>query len=74
MNIPQRDTIGKISAVVQIILFLLLFIGIYLLLRRVVQAWYLRLLILLADYFAVSMLTYLVIRPLAEKIEKKIRK
>ena len=74
MNIPQKDTIGKISALVQLICFLVLFLGIYLLLRRVIHAWYLRVLILIADYAAVSLLTFRLIRPLAEIIEQKFRK
>lgn len=73
-NVPEQDRIGKLSSLIQLICFLVLFLGIYLLLRRVVHAWFLRVLILLADYFVVSMITYLVIRPAAQKIEAKFRK
>lgn len=74
LNIPQKDGLGKAFAIIQLILFLVLFVGIYLLLRRLVHAWYLRVLVLLADYFAVSMVTYLLIRPAAQKLENKLRK
>lgn len=73
-KIPAQDGIGKASAMVQLICFLVLFVGIYLLLRRVVHAWFLRVLILLADYFVVSMVTFLVIKPAAQKLEDKLRK
>lgn len=72
-KLPVQDGIGKVSTCIQLICFLLLFLIIYLPLRNVVHAWFLRILILLADYAVVSMVTYLVIRPAAEKIEAKFR-
>lgn len=74
IKLPQQDRIAKISSLIQLIIFVILFLTIYLLLRRVVHSWILRILILLADYIAVSMFVYAVIRPLFAKIEERIRK
>lgn len=65
---------GRLTALVQLICFLVIFIGIYLLLRKAVHSVLLRILILIADYFVTALLTYLVIRPAALKIEAKLRK
>ncbi len=74
-QIPEEhQNMGKLTAFLQLICFLIVFISIYVILRKAVQAWYLRILILLADYFVTAMFTYLVIRPLASKIENKIKK
>ena len=73
-NLPEHDGIGKVSSVIQLICFLVLFIGIYLLLRKVVHAFILRLLILIVDYIVVSLFTYLCIRPLAIRAENAFRK
>lgn len=73
-KVPAQDGIGKLSALLQLICFLVLFVGIYLLLRRVVHAWFLRVAVLLADYFVVSIVTYLIIKPAAQKLEDKLRK
>ncbi|MBR6718930.1 MAG: hypothetical protein IKI77_11390 [Oscillospiraceae bacterium] len=73
-NLPEQDGIGKVSSVIQLICFLVLFIGIYLLLRKVVHAFILRLLILIVDYIVVSLFTYLCIRPLAIHAENAFRK
>ena len=45
-KLPEQDGVGKVSSVIQLICFLVLFLGIYLLLRKVVHAFVLRLLIL----------------------------
>ena len=74
IKLPQQDRIAKISSLIQLIIFVILFLTIYLLLRRVVHSWILRILILLVDYAAVSMIVYVVIRPLFAKIEDRIRK
>ena len=74
LNLPEQDGIGKVSSAVQLICFLVLFIGIYLLLRKVVHAFILRLLILIVDYIVVSLFTYLCIRPLAIRAENAFRK
>ena len=74
MNFPQQGNTGKGAALVQLICFLVLFLGIYLIFRRFVHAWDLRLLILIADYAAVSLITFVLIKPLTEKTGKKSRK
>ena len=73
-KLPERDGIGKISAVIQLVVFAALFLTIYLLLRRVVHSVLLRILILAADYFIVSLFTYVVIRPLMTRMEEAFRK
>lgn len=73
-KLPEQDGIGKVSSFVQFLLFLVMFLGIYLLLRKVVHATWLRILILIGDYFVVSLITYLVIRPLAMRAEAALRK
>lgn len=73
-KLPEQDGIGKLSTVLQLICFLVLFLGIYLPLRQVVHAVILRILILIVDYAVVSMITFTVIRPAAQKLEAKLRK
>ncbi len=73
-KLPEQDGAGKLSSVIQLILFLVLFMTIYLLLRRVVHSLPLRILILIGDYFIVSLFTYLVIRPLMMRLEAALRK
>lgn len=72
-KLPEQDGVGKVSSVIQLICFLVLFLGIYLLLRKVVHAFVLRLLILIVDYVVVSLFTYVCIRPLAIRAEKAFR-
>ena len=73
-NIPKQDGIGKAFSVIQLVIFLALFLTVYLLLRKVVHSTLLRILILIGDYFVVSLLTYLVIRPLMMRAEAALRK
>ena len=73
-KLPEQDGVGKASSFIQFLLFLVMFVGIYLVLRRFVHATWLRILILIADYFTVSLITYLVIRPLAMRAEAALRK
>ena len=74
VKIPQQDGIGKLFTFLQFACFAVLFIVIYLVLRRMVHSTLLRILILAADYFVVSLITYLVIRPLAMRAEAAVRK
>ena len=74
VKIPQQDGIGKLFTFLQFACFAVLFIVIYLVLRRLVHSTLLRILILAADYFVVSLITYLVIRPLAMRAEAAVRK
>lgn len=74
LKIPEQDSIGKVFSVLQLVIFLALFLTVYLLLRKVVHSALLRVLILIGDYFVVSLLTYLVIRPLMMRAEAALRK
>ncbi len=73
-KLPEQDGIGKVSSFIQFAMFLVMFVGIYLLLRKLVHATLLRILILVLDYFVVSLITYVVIRPLAMRAEAAFRK
>lgn len=74
-KIPEEmQNMGKLAAFIQLICFLAIFIGIYLLLRQVVHSTILRILILIADYFVTALISYLLIRPAAMKIESKLKK
>lgn len=72
-ELPQQDNIAKVFSVLQFLCFLVLFIGLYLLMRRLVHAFLLRILILLLDYVVVSFVSYLVLRPLFARAEKSVR-
>ena len=72
-QIPQQDNIAKFFSVLQFLCFLVLFIGFYLLLRRLVHAFLLRVLILILDYIVVSFVSYLVLRLLFARAEKAMR-
>lgn len=78
INMPklpdEAQNMSKPIALIQLICFLVIFIGIYLLLRKVVHSTILRILILIADYFVTALITYLVIRPAALKLDAKRRK
>ena len=73
MNLPEKDGIGKLFAVLQLIVFLVLFIGIFLILCRFFHSLFLRILFFAVDYFAVSMFLYVVIKPLFERAETALR-
>ena len=78
VNMPklpeEAQNMSKPVALIQLICFLVIFVGIYLLLRKVVHATLLRILILIVDYFVTALITYLVIRPAALKIDAKLKK
>lgn len=70
----EKDGLGKASAFLQLVCFAAMFLGIYLPLRRVVSPLFFRILILIGDYIVVSLVTFLVIKPLFERIESALRK
>ena len=72
-KMPVQDRIGKISSVLQTVLFLVLLISVYFFLSRIVHGFFFRLLLFIGDYIVVSLFMYLVIKPMAEIIENKIR-
>lgn len=72
-QLPEQDRIAKVSSVIQLVLFFALLIPIYMVCSPLVHGFFFKLLIFLADYFVVSLFLYLVIKPLAGKIEEKLR-
>ncbi len=77
-NLPkipdEMQNMNKGVAAIQLVCFLVIFLTIYLLLRKVVHALPLRILILLADYFVTAMISYTLIRPAAMKLDEKLKK
>ena len=74
-KIPEdMQNMGKLAAFLQLICFLAIFIGIYLLLRQFVRSIPLRILILVADYFVTALISYLLIRPAVMKLDAKLKK
>ena len=72
-SLPEKDGIGKAFAALQLIFFLVLFLGIFLFLCKFVHALILRILILIGDYVIVSLFLYLVIKPLCDRAENALR-
>ena len=73
-QLPEKDGKGRFFAFLQLICFAALFLVIYLPLRAVVSPLWARILILIADYIAVSLVTFFFIKPFFEKLEEKSRK
>lgn len=74
-ELPEdAQNMGKLTALIQLVCFLVIFIGIYLILRKIVHAALLRILILIVDYAVTALITYLFIRPAALKLEAKLKK
>lgn len=68
MQIPQQNTpLEKFLNVSQFVIFLVSFLGLAALIWRLFDAWWLRILLLVVDYFVSSMILYCVFRPLAQK-------
>ncbi len=72
-NLPEQDRPAKIFNTLQFLVFLAMFIGIYLFVRRFVHAWYLRVLCLIADYAVCALISYCVLKPLSDKAADSIR-
>ncbi|MCQ2417430.1 MAG: hypothetical protein MJ071_06425 [Oscillospiraceae bacterium] len=73
LNVPEKDGIGKAFSMIQLIIFLAVFVGILWVSYHFVHMLILRILIFLADYFVSSMFLYLVVRPFSERLENKAR-
>lgn len=73
-GLMPQDTIGKVSAVIQFVIYLVLLTAIFVLGCKFIHNIFLRILLFIADYFACSMFLYLVIKPAANKLEDKFRK
>lgn len=68
MQIPQQNTpLEKFLNVSQFVIFFVSFLGLAALIWRLFDAWWLRILLLVVDYFVSSMILYCVFRPLAQK-------
>ncbi len=71
MQIPQQNTpLEKFLNVSQFVIFLVSFFGLAMLIWRLFDAWWVRALLLVVDYFISSMILYCVFRPLAQKALK----
>lgn len=71
MQIPQQNTpLEKFLNVSQFVIFLVSFFGLAALIWRLFDAWWMRILLLVVDYFVSSMILYCVFRPLAQKALK----
>lgn len=73
-NLPQQDGPAKIFSVLQLIVFLAMFIGIYLFLRRLTDSTLLRIVFLIADYAVCSLISFCVLKPLSDKAAAELRK
>ena len=75
LPIPEEmQNMGKAAAAFQLFCFLAVFLTVYLLLRQVVHTLPLRILILIGDYIFTALITYLLIRPAALKLDAKLKK
>ena len=73
-RVPEQDGAGKAISVVQLILFLAMFIGIYVFVRQYVQSFFLRVLCLIGDYIVCSLILFLIFKPLSDKAAESLRK
>lgn len=74
LNLPQQDGPAKFFSALQLIVFLALFIGIYLFLRRLTDSVILRILMLAGDYIVCALLSFCVLKPLSDKAADEVRK
>ena len=74
MKLPEQSGREKVSSVLQLVCFVVIFVLIYLALKRFATHIILWALLLVADYIVTSLIVFLVIRPLFFKIGKNKRK
>lgn len=74
LNLPQQDKPAKFFSVLQLIVFLALFIGLYLFLRRLTDSLILRIFFLVADYIVCALISFCVLKPLSDKAASEMRK
>lgn len=68
IDVPKLHTkMEKLMPVLQFVLFLAIFIGLAVFIWQLTDSWWLRILLLVADYVVSSLLLYCVFRPLAER-------
>lgn len=74
LQIPQQNTkLEKFLNVSQFVIFLVCFFGLAAFIWRLFDAWWLRILLLIADYMVSSLILYCVFRPLAERALREHR-
>ena len=73
LNLPEKDRIGKISSVIQTVLFFAMLIPIYIVCSGLVRGFWLKLLVFAGNYIVVSLFLYLIIKPMFAIIEDKLR-
>ena len=74
MKLPEQSGREKVSSVLQLVCFVVIFVLIYLLLKRFATHIILWALLLVADYIVTSLIVFLVIRPRFFKIGKNNQK
>jgi len=74
MKLPEQSGREKVSSVLQLVCFVVIFVLIYLLLKRFATHIILWALLLVADYIVTSLIVFLVIRPLFSGSGKNKRK
>lgn len=77
MKIPNAaalDGAAKFVTIVNFIVFLVVFLGLYLVARHFIHNIFLRIICLIVAYFIASLLTFFVLKPLLDRAADAIRK
>ena len=77
MKIPNAaalDGAAKFVTIVNFIVFLVVFLGLYLVARHFIHNIFLRIICLIVAYFIASLLTFFVLKPLSDRAADAIRK
>lgn len=74
LNLPQQDGPAKLFSVLQLVVFLAIFIGLYLFLRRLTDSTWLRIVFLIGDYIICSLISFCVLKPLSDKAAASLRR
>ncbi|MCR5305133.1 MAG: hypothetical protein K6E36_01345 [Oscillospiraceae bacterium] len=73
LNLPQQDGPAKFFSILQFIVFLALFIGLYLFLRRLTDSTLLRIVFLIGDYIVCALISFCLLKPLSDKAAAEVR-
>ena len=73
IQLPESDGIGKAFAAVQLVVFLAMFIGLYVFVRQYVGSFILRVLCFIGVYIVCSLISFCVLKPLADKAANALR-
>ncbi|MBR3269467.1 MAG: hypothetical protein IKI58_12190 [Oscillospiraceae bacterium] len=71
IQLPKQNRLEKLSSLIQLIVFIAVFLLIYLFFRRFTDSAAIRILIFIADYAVTSLFLFLVIRPVLQKLLNK---